>query len=748
MGIQYRGYKNIEAILWKRQHDFVQLCDNSSIIYLYFALIGLEVPWSGTALSRRVEGWGEEIILAPGEGASTWIRTLQMKIVRLPRPKIVSTASAFLFGVILSSVLTADDSSGLLSGSAVVYQIPTRTTALHRQSQVNRRGLECDQWQKKGLRLPAFGAKRRIASSIQLRVASAAAEKCNNMDEEEVESILWRQKPTAESWEDRYERLKKWMRTLGYLEQNGGLRNRTVVHVAGTKGKGSTCTMVESIGRHAGLSTGLFTSPHLVYTRERIRINGRAISSEVFVNSFEKIWARCLEVVQHHQHQVAGEHGEHVEQIQLLPSTFELLFLIAVDVFAQEKIDHQKLLGDTIGKIAKEKAGIFKHGVPAFTIEQPHEARDVLIEAAREANTTLQLARHLHPPPFLSLSGDHQYYNARLAAELFNAFEQQQNHHVSEQRQSLPSNQGRSSTLGSMNIDTKGSALVPNQQEAKQGDGDFSWNMDNKSYYYEGLARAKWPGRAQMLTVTSLPRLQFFLDGAHTPESIYACGKWFAQKQLVSVPDNLEEDPRKEEEEEEGGESKKKTTMTTTRQELGRRNLPILIFNCTGNRDASQLLTALTNGIRAGSSKQLARSAPSGDADHQPLVVSTCDDDGNNNDNGLGDLLQYFKAVSIVPARLDGEINSTSSSSLPDVIPAPLKAARDEGRCISLGSFEEALAWITEHLDQSADSMQVDSHGPSPADPQAMIPVLITGSLYLVGNALKTFNFDTRHISE
>lgn len=66
------------------------------------------------------------------------------------------------------------------------------------------------------------------------------------------------------------------------------------VHIAGTKGKGSTCTFTESILRNHNLKTGLFTSPHLISATERIKINGKPISDEIFIDNFKEVWNKLF----------------------------------------------------------------------------------------------------------------------------------------------------------------------------------------------------------------------------------------------------------------------------------------------------------------------------------------------------------------------------------------------------------------------------------------------------------------------
>src|SRR5437899_8980527 len=158
------------------------------------------------------------------------------------------------------------------------------------------------------------------------------------------------------------------------------------IHVAGTNGKGSTCAMLESIYRKAGLRIGLFTSPHLVAFGERIQVNRQLISE-----------AEVVRLVSELQPMLAKfSSDEH-------PTFFEVVTVMALRYFAAQKCDlviwetglggrldatnivmplasvitnihydHQQWLGDTLASIAAEKAGIIKPGVPVSTdTDQP-----------------------------------------------------------------------------------------------------------------------------------------------------------------------------------------------------------------------------------------------------------------------------------------------------------------------------------------------------------------------------------------
>lgn len=183
------------------------------------------------------------------------------------------------------------------------------------------------------------------------------------------------------------------------------------IHVAGTNGKGSTSHMLASIFTTAGYKTGLYTSPHLLDFRERIRIDGKMIQQEeviAFVN----------------------EHRGFIEEIQ--PSFFEVTVALAFDYFAKMQVDiaivevglggrldstniirpelslitnigmdHMNLLGDTLKAIAAEKAGIIKEGIPVVVSERDEQVASVFEDKAllmhaplRFAATELVLAAH------------------------------------------------------------------------------------------------------------------------------------------------------------------------------------------------------------------------------------------------------------------------------------------------------------------------------------------------------------------
>ncbi|MCL2706655.1 MAG: bifunctional folylpolyglutamate synthase/dihydrofolate synthase [Dehalococcoidia bacterium] len=173
------------------------------------------------------------------------------------------------------------------------------------------------------------------------------------------------------------------------------------VHIAGTKGKGSTAAMIASVLAASGYRTGLYTSPHLIDVRERIRVSGRLISRASLVSCVERLKPEVSLICANAAH--TG-----------LLTTFEMLTVLGFLYFARQKVDfqvvevglggrldatnvvrpevcaittlgldHTDVLGDTLIKIAAEKAGIVKRGVPLVSARQESEAAAVIEEVCR-----------------------------------------------------------------------------------------------------------------------------------------------------------------------------------------------------------------------------------------------------------------------------------------------------------------------------------------------------------------------------
>jgi dihydrofolate synthase/folylpolyglutamate synthase len=174
------------------------------------------------------------------------------------------------------------------------------------------------------------------------------------------------------------------------------------VHIAGTNGKGSTSNMLASILQEKGLKTGLYTSPHLTDFRERIRINGIKIPEEkvvLFVGkyrpAFEKIRPSFFEMTVGMAFDYFREEKVDVAIIEVglggrLDSTNVITPVLSV--ITNISFDHMQFLGDTLEKIAMEKAGIIKHGVPVVIGESQDDIRHVFIEKAKEEQSEILFA--------------------------------------------------------------------------------------------------------------------------------------------------------------------------------------------------------------------------------------------------------------------------------------------------------------------------------------------------------------------
>ncbi|AGI48105.1 folylpolyglutamate synthase/dihydrofolate synthase [Thermoplasmatales archaeon BRNA1] len=175
------------------------------------------------------------------------------------------------------------------------------------------------------------------------------------------------------------------------------------IHVAGSDGKGSTCAIMASVLRAKGLRVGLYTSPHILEFRERITVNGEAISdadlsrivggARHFVDDMRESDMSCtfFEVTTAVAFQYFRERQVDVAVVEVgMGGRFDATNVIRplVSVISNISMEHMEYLGDTIEKIAYEKAGIIKDGVPAVTINSG-AALDVVSQAAAERNSPL-----------------------------------------------------------------------------------------------------------------------------------------------------------------------------------------------------------------------------------------------------------------------------------------------------------------------------------------------------------------------
>lgn len=203
------------------------------------------------------------------------------------------------------------------------------------------------------------------------------------------------------------------------------------IHVAGTNGKGSVSNLIAAVLQAQGYKVGLYTSPHLVDFRERMRVNGEMIPEEEVIN-FVECWKKS---------------GYSADR----PSFFELTMMMAFDWFARQNVDyavievgmggrldstniitpmlsvitnisfdHTQFLGDTLAKIAYEKAGIIKPGVPVVVGEASEETESVFRKRASESGAPLREAyrevdEDANAALNCSLTGDYQKLNVNTA---------------------------------------------------------------------------------------------------------------------------------------------------------------------------------------------------------------------------------------------------------------------------------------------------------------------------------------------
>lgn len=361
--------------------------------------------------------------------------------------------------------------------------------------------------------------------------------------------------------------MRDYFKRIGYQPKDFDKLN--LIHVTGTKGKGSTSALAQSILHNydSNIKTGLFTSPHLVAVRERIRINGVPISEELFAKYSQDVWERleatkeeaimAMNLSEHDTKEMLRNTREHPDK----PIYFRYLTLVALHAFIQEKVDcailevgvggeydstniienpivcgitalgldHVSVLGNTIDQIAWHKSGIIKPSVPVVAFEQPPLAMEVVERRAQEKNAPLTI---LHAKDIsklegveIGLAGIHQKYNALTAIELCKIWLKR----------------------------IRGTEL---DQDVPEG-------------FKKGLELVKWPGRGQQLSIkdtkyaTLKNNATWYLDGAHTIESLQVCAEWF------------------------------KNTIAKSNENND--NIRVLVFNCTHGRDSNHLLKVIAN---------------------------------------------------------------------------------------------------------------------------------------------------------
>ncbi len=189
-----------------------------------------------------------------------------------------------------------------------------------------------------------------------------------------------------------------------FLESIGSPQNAyKTIHIAGTNGKGSTAAMLDAVLRAQGYKTGLFTSPHLVTLRERVKVNGRKIPRPVvaaFIDRHRKELAKrklsYFEVITAMGFEYFKRAGVDIAVIETglggrldASNVLTPMLTITTDI----SLDHMEILGDTLARIAREKAGIIKPGVPHLIGLLPPEAAQVIVNRSRKVGAQLYSLR-------------------------------------------------------------------------------------------------------------------------------------------------------------------------------------------------------------------------------------------------------------------------------------------------------------------------------------------------------------------
>lgn len=202
------------------------------------------------------------------------------------------------------------------------------------------------------------------------------------------------------------------------------------VQVAGTNGKGSTCAFLDSICRHAGIKTGLFTSPHLVEITERVKIDGQQISEEKFaefastvreMTESEGLYATFFEQITAIALLAFAEKGVELAILETgLGGRLDATTAARAEIVAITPVDldHQQYLGDSIAEIAAEKAAIINETTRAVVSSQHPDALKVILARCDEVSVEPLRTDFDWPGYQLSLAGKHQIENAKVAIRL------------------------------------------------------------------------------------------------------------------------------------------------------------------------------------------------------------------------------------------------------------------------------------------------------------------------------------------
>ncbi|CBJ26031.1 conserved unknown protein [Ectocarpus siliculosus] len=476
------------------------------------------------------------------------------------------------------------------------------------------------------------------------------------------------------------------------------LSGLSVIHVTGTKGKGSTCAMVESILRHHGFRTGLYTSPHLLEVTERVRCDGKPLTKEAFARYFFQVWDRLQDTAAPTNTDdataaataaatgttgitaAASEGPSQAEQgpaapeeegttAPEMPTYFHLLTLVGLWCFVQEGVDvcvlevgmggrfdatnvvpspvacgvamldldHTQVLGDTLDKIAWEKGGIFKEGCRAMAVEQPRGGMSVLCEASQQCAAAAGCGELEVVKPLPTRDPCGRAYEIGLAGD--------------HQRV----NAALALRLCAVWIEAH------RQQQQQQHAGDQAPPAekihDTETFWasadvHRGLSCCVWPGRCQVFRPPAFPSVTIYLDGAHTEQSMRACLGWFVEKTATAAASRAKAD--------EVASSRAAVAVAVTPLDIPRSSPPppppqlerrrqnrrcrrVLWFNASHERDVVPLLDMLASARR--------RESCDGSSGNATNTTNKDDDDDADGDTPLFDEAWFMEVIPGRPSR-------------------------------------------------------------------------------------------------
>lgn len=403
------------------------------------------------------------------------------------------------------------------------------------------------------------------------------------------------------------------------------------IHISGTKGKGSTSAYCESILRAHGFSTGFFSSPHLIEVRERIKLNGQPVSYDLFTRYFWTVY-KALHASRAHPDD--------------MPGYFKFLSVMSFYMFVKERpdvcimevgigglydntniipntdvvgitslgLDHTAVLGDTMEAIAHQKAGIMKPGCFAVTAaQQKDKCKRVLLDRSRQTECYLLEAPGILQYDWRGQALDEdwkstvQSINISLAIQLAYLWMFRMNK-AGEWKTAIEKFLAGVSSQQRRFIQCESNA---NRADQKRRDPNHVETLGQTNVSlpvgltfeidpctYRGIRDCVWPGRVQVIRKSNM---KYFLDGAHTSDSIDLCSQWFRRKSEEEISRNERtESNRLADSQLKGSDHLKQSSLSDTTSIHHKESLSqnrtvhrILVFNVTGDRDPASLLPPL-----------------------------------------------------------------------------------------------------------------------------------------------------------